>query len=65
MGYEEFRAAIQVELKKNPDGLTWTELKQKLRLTQKVPNNQWVNRMEKDIGLMRVREVNRIIWKLK
>jgi len=65
MTYEEFRDKIRMELKKNPDGLTWTELKRKLNLPQKVPNNKWVNQMIKDIGLMRAKRERSTVWKLK
>lgn len=65
MTYEEFRDAIKKELKANPNGLTWTQIKKKLRLPQKVPNNKWVHQMEKDIGLLRVRDSEGILWRLK
>ncbi len=65
MTYEEFRDRIRAELQRNPDGMTWTELKRKLRLPQKVPNNKWVNQMQKDIGLTRMKGDTGTIWKLK
>jgi bifunctional DNA-binding transcriptional regulator/antitoxin component of YhaV-PrlF toxin-antitoxin module len=64
MTYEEFRDSIQKELKKNADGLTWTEIRVKLKLPQKVPNNKWVRRMEKDIGLLRVRDLRGVVWRV-
>jgi hypothetical protein len=64
MTYEEFRDSIQKELKKNADGLTWTEIRVKLKLPQKVPNNKWVRRMEKDIGLLRVRDLMGVVWRV-
>jgi hypothetical protein len=63
--YEEFRDAIQEKLKANPDGLTWTELKAQLKLPQKVPNNKWVHAMEKDIGLLRVKSVKGVLWRVR
>ncbi len=65
MTYEEFRDSIQKELKKSPDGLTWTEIREKLKLPQKVPNNKWVRQMEKDIGLLRVKELRGVVWRVK
>jgi len=65
MTYEEFRDRIRTELQRNPDGMTWTELKRKLRLPQKVPNNKWVNQMMKDIGLTRTRADRGTVWRLK
>jgi hypothetical protein len=65
MSYEEFKAKIESELKANPNGLTWSELKERLKLPQTVPNNKWVRRLEKDIGLIRIKEARGLIWRLK
>jgi len=64
--YEEFRDRIQEALRTEPKGLTWTEIKQRLGLPQKVPNNKWVRMMEKDIGLVRETDKERgVVWRLK
>lgn len=63
--YKEFREIIKKELEKNPFGLTWTEIRDKIGLEQKVPNNRWVRRMEKDINLVREKIDRRTIWKLQ
>lgn len=65
MSYEEFRDKIEKVLKSNSEGLTWTEIKTKLKLPQKVPNNKWVRMMEKDIGLTRIKEQKGTVWRLK
>ena len=65
MSYEEFRDRIEETLKAEPKGLTWTEIKERLKLPQKVPNNLWVRLMEEDIGLIREDESGRTIWRLK
>jgi bifunctional DNA-binding transcriptional regulator/antitoxin component of YhaV-PrlF toxin-antitoxin module len=65
MSYEEFKAKIESELKANSNGLTWSELKERLKLPQTVPNNKWVRRLEKDIGLIRIKEARGLIWRLK
>lgn len=65
MSYEEFRDKIEKVLKLNRDGLTGTEIKTKLKLPQRVPNNKWVRMMEKDIGLTRVKEPKGMVWRLK
>ena len=65
MTYEEFRNAIKSELERNPDGLTWTEIRARLKLPQKVPNNKWVRKMETDIGLVRMKDLRGIIWRVK
>ena len=63
--YKDFRDAIEKLLKAEPDGLTWSEIKTRLNLPQKVPNNKWVRQMEEDIGLIRERIRGRVHWKLK
>ena len=66
MIYEDFKKIIQEELKKNPDGLTWAQILEKQpKLYQKVPANQWVHKMEKDIGLNRTKKAGKIKWSLK
>jgi antitoxin component of MazEF toxin-antitoxin module len=67
MTYEEFRDKIESLLKSEPNGLSWTEIKQKLKLPQRVPNNLWVRTMDKDIGLIRKFDnaSGKTIWRLK
>ena len=62
--YSEFRDRIKKVLQYSDDGMTWTEIRTKLGLEQIVPNNKWVTRMEKDIGLKRFREIRGIIWRI-
>ena len=65
MSYQEFRDKVKAVLYSSKDPQTWTEVRTKAHLPQKWPNNQWVHRMEKDIGLMREKDNNDIIrWKL-
>lgn len=65
MTYEEFKQIIKEELQKAPDGLTWTQIrKRRPEIYQKFPANQWVRRMEKDIGLIRSREKEKTLWGL-
>src|SRR3989338_6899317 len=49
-------------LKRHPSGLTWTKKRDKLTLPQKYPNNQWVKRLEKEIGLARIKIGNISYW---
>lgn len=63
MTYDEFKNKI-LKLLTNNDGLTWTEIRDKLGLPQIVPNNKWVREMEKDVGLLRVRDPKGIVWKI-
>jgi hypothetical protein len=66
MSYEDFRDKIAGVLKAAGKPLTWTEVRTQAALPQAFPNNQWVHKMEKDIGLTRRREKDGIIhWELK
>lgn len=66
MTYESFRDKIAATLGEAGKPLTWTEVRTKANLPQAFPNNQWVHRMESDIGLVRRREPDGIIhWLLK
>lgn len=63
--YEQFRDRIRAALASESEGLTWRELRDRLTLDQKVPNNVWVRRMERDIGLLRVKGSTGTRWRLK
>ena len=65
MSYEEFRDKIENVLKKEPNGLSWTEIRKKANLYQKFPNNKWVAKLQEDIGLVREKIKGKPIWKLK
>ena len=65
MPYEEFQAKVKEALMSADHSLTWTELRTFTGLPQKYPNNRWVRRLEKDIGLQRDRdEHGRVHWEL-
>jgi DNA-directed RNA polymerase subunit RPC12/RpoP len=64
--YEDFRDKIDGALKKATGELTWTEIRTETKLPQLFPNNQWVRRLEKDIGLARKKDSHGITrWTLK
>jgi predicted Zn-ribbon and HTH transcriptional regulator len=66
MPYEEFRDRISKTLTDADRPLTWTEIRTISGLHQALPNNQWVHRLESDIGLNRQRGASGIIhWELK
>lgn len=66
MTYEEFKQIIEEELRKASDGLTWTQIRERRpEIYQKFPANQWVRRMEKDIGLIRSKKAGKTLWRLK
>lgn len=65
MTYEEFRERISNVLKPEPKGLSWTTIRQRADLYQKFPNNQWVRRLEEDIGLIRERIKGKLLWRIE
>jgi hypothetical protein len=66
MRYVEFRNAIEEELRQNPDGLTWAELKERLKLPYERPCPTWIRRMEEEAGLSRARGAGRAyVWKIR
>jgi hypothetical protein len=66
MTYDDFKAKIVAALTPAGKPLTWTEIRTSASLPQAFPNNQWVHRLEKDIGLIRRRESDGTIhWLLK
>ena len=66
MRYLEFRDAIQRELRKQSVGLTWKELRDKLRLPYESACPTWVKQLEQDIGLSRVRNHGPAkVWSLR
>ncbi len=66
MRYTEFRDAIQEELGRYPNGLTWPQLKDRLGLPYDRPCAQWVARMEEEIGLSRAKDFDRAyLWKIR
>jgi hypothetical protein len=65
MRYIDFRDASEKALRKNPEGLTWKQLKQHGRLPYESPCQTWVRQLERDIGLVRVNGPGRaLIWKV-
>ena len=63
--YEDFRNKIEKTLRKSGT-LTWTEIRTTAKLPQAFPNNKWVHRLERDIGLKRNKDEHGIIkWNLE
>jgi len=66
MTYEQFRDKIESILRSFGKPLTWTEIRTEAKLPQLFPNNQWVHRMETDIGLLRWKDSHGIThWGFK
>ena len=65
MRYVEFRDAIKGELRSVPAGLTWADLKKRLKLPYDSPCPEWVKQMEQEIGLSRERVSGRAFtWRV-
>jgi hypothetical protein len=65
MRYVEFRDAINSELRRVPAGLTWADLKKRLKLPYHIPCPEWVKQMEQEIGLSRQRGSGRAFtWRV-
>jgi hypothetical protein len=54
MRYVDFKHAIIEELLRNPEGLTWMELRKRLDLPYDRPCQSWIQRMEQEDGLTRI-----------
>src|SRR5438445_7112162 len=65
MAYEQFRDKIRHALQYKDNGMTWTQVRRFLSLDQVVPNNKWVRRLERDIGLERIKGPDGLIrWRV-
>jgi hypothetical protein len=65
MRYVDFRDSIRDELRRNPDGLTWPQLRVRLSLPYQSPCQEWVHRLEEEIGLKRIKGSGRaFLWKV-
>ena len=59
------QAAHRTGACEHPKGFTWVELKDRLDLPYDRPCPTWIQRMEGEIGLTRVRESGRAyVWKV-
>ena len=66
MRYVEFRDLIHEELRRNPAGRTWVELKERLALPYDRPCPTWVARLEQEIGLSRAKHSGpALIWTIR
>lgn len=66
MRYVDFRDTIHKELKKNPGGLTWKDLKNRLDLPYESPCQTWLRQLENEIGLVRRAGSGRaLLWTIK
>lgn len=65
MRYLEFKNAIHRELRRSPEGLTWVQLQQRLKLPYDRPCPTWTHMLEEEIGLSRKKVQGRaFLWRL-
>ena len=65
MRYSDFRDSICKELRESGEGLTWKEIRDRLKLPYGSPCPEWVHRMEEENGLVRTRGAGRAyIWRI-
>ena len=66
MRYDDFRDAVQAELRRTRAGLTWAQLRDRLRLPYDRACPNWTARLEREIGLtrQRVAEQRGLVWKV-
>lgn len=64
--FETFAAAVLTVLTENPQGLTWSQIRELGELEQATPNPIWVYRLEKEYGLQRDRDkrTSQLLWRL-
>lgn len=66
MRYDEVKYLIKAELSRQPSGLTWVELKERLDLPYKTLCPEWTTQLEEEIGLTRKRSGGRAFtWTIK
>ena len=53
MRYVDFRDAIRDELRRNPKGLTWPQLREGLDLPYHSPCSTWIKQMEQELISLR------------
>jgi hypothetical protein len=65
MRYVEFRDAIEKELRRRPEGLTWRQLQERLSLPYDRPCSAWTKQLEQEIGLSRMKSAGRaLLWRV-
>ncbi len=65
MSFDDFKKAVESELKRRPAGATWSELRTARRLPYDRPCPEWTRRLEQEIGLVRRKGGSRsLVWSL-
>ena len=65
MRFSEFRERIVSDLKGEPEGLTWKELKRRNGLPYDRPCPEWTKTLENESGVVRKRRRGReLLWEI-
>lgn len=62
MRYEQFHDSVRGYLWKQPEGATWAQLRQELKLAYRTACYSGIHRMEDEIGLHRARSREGVVW---
>jgi hypothetical protein len=66
MDYTTFKETVRAGLLAHPDGMTWPELKTRLRLPYARPCPEWTRRLEQDIHLVRRKGAGQaLVWSIR
>jgi len=66
MSYAEFKQRIEGSLRRRKGGLTWRELREVAELPYERACPEWTRRLEREIGLKRVKgETRALVWTMK
>lgn len=66
MRYAAFKGTIRKKLERTPQGMTWKELRERLKLPYERPCPAWVKALEQEIGLRRVKTADSgraLVWR--
>lgn len=65
MTYTEFKERVRTTLGRHPQGLIWSELREKAKLPSERACPEWTKQLEAEIGLSRREKKGRsLIWRL-
>ena len=66
MRYEEVKAVLKNHLSENPEGQTWSQIKEQLNLPYETLCPEWTKQLETDIQLLRKPGAGRAyVWTLQ
>ncbi len=64
MSYAEFKQRIEGSLRRRKGGLTWREQRVAAGLPYERACSEWTRRLEREIGLRRVKGARALVWRI-